>query len=68
MPVKRDNSTGCYTPPGPPATDSYYHQAPFSTPANFCDFYHFWVNHTGGAFLVFADGSVRFIPYSAWRR
>jgi hypothetical protein len=35
------------------------------TPSNFCDFFHFWSNHYGGAFFCFADGSVRFIPYSA---
>jgi prepilin-type N-terminal cleavage/methylation domain-containing protein len=54
-----------YMPPGPPATDSYYHKAPFNIPGNFCDFYHFWSNHPGGAYFVFADASVRFIPYSA---
>jgi hypothetical protein len=34
------------------------------TPSNFCDFFHFWSAHEGGAFFAFADGSVRFIPYS----
>ncbi len=34
------------------------------TPSNFCDFFHFWSNHVGGASFCFADGSVRFIPYS----
>jgi prepilin-type N-terminal cleavage/methylation domain-containing protein len=33
------------------------------TPSNFCDFFHFWSAHLGGAFFTFADGSVRFIPY-----
>ena len=32
------------------------------TPSNFCDFFHFWSGHDGGAFFGFADGSVRFIP------
>jgi prepilin-type processing-associated H-X9-DG protein len=52
-------------PPGPPATSSYNGPGPYYTPANFCDFYHFWSNHPGGAYFVFADASVRFIPYSA---
>ena len=33
------------------------------TPSNFCDFFHFWSAHEGGAFFCFADGSVRFIQY-----
>jgi prepilin-type N-terminal cleavage/methylation domain-containing protein len=34
------------------------------TPSNFCDFFHFWSAHQGGAFFCFADGSVRFVQYS----
>jgi prepilin-type N-terminal cleavage/methylation domain-containing protein len=36
----------------------------FGTQSNFCDFYHFWSNHKIGAQFCFADGSVRFIPYT----
>jgi prepilin-type processing-associated H-X9-DG protein len=32
---------------------------------NPCDRFHFWSVHPGGANFVFADGAVRYLPYSA---
>src|SRR5262245_39453952 len=49
-----------YRPPGPPAVPPPG-VPPYGTNSNFCDFYHFWSNHPGGAFFVLADGSARFL-------
>jgi len=48
-----------YRPPGPPSSDSA------GSPSNNCDIDHFWSNHLSGAYFAFADGGVRFIPYTA---
>jgi prepilin-type N-terminal cleavage/methylation domain-containing protein len=45
----------------PPGIYSY---APGSL-KNQCDMFHFWSPHIGGAFFLFEDGSVHFIPYAA---
>jgi prepilin-type N-terminal cleavage/methylation domain-containing protein len=53
-----------YTDVGPPAIGS----PPYATPSNFCDFFHYWSNHSAGAYFCFGDASVRFIPYTGAAR
>jgi hypothetical protein len=31
---------------------------------NYCDTHHFWSPHSGGAYFIFGDGGVRFVPYN----
>jgi prepilin-type processing-associated H-X9-DG protein len=45
-------------PPGP----YFFGSGALSEP---CDFNHFWSHHPGGGHWLFADGSVRFLTYSA---
>jgi prepilin-type N-terminal cleavage/methylation domain-containing protein len=53
-----------YSDVGPPAVPGPG-EGPYETRSNFCDYYKFWSAHQGGAFFLFGDGGVRFLPYAA---
>jgi prepilin-type processing-associated H-X9-DG protein len=49
---------------GPGCPEGPYHFTPGAF-KNQCDAFHFWSPHAGGAHFALADGSVRFLSYSA---
>ncbi|MFL5330626.1 MAG: DUF1559 domain-containing protein [Gemmataceae bacterium] len=61
------NYYAIYKKPGPPASSSASASNTGAILFNYCDFNRIYSAHPGGAQWVFADGSVKFIPWEAYK-